>query len=252
MELELWVYVALTAVCVVSGFIDAVAGGGGLLTVPALLSAGLPPHLALGTNKLQSLAGVSMAMRTFHRKGLLEIRPNIGAVVCALIASAAGAFVVQVLEARILNLVVPVLLVLCAAYVILSPRMDDSDRHHVLSHKGYMPVAGTIGFYDGFFGPGAGSFFTTSLVALRGMGLTRATALSKLFNATTNVGSLAMFIAGGKVVWALGLCMCMGTITGSWIGSHSAVRFGARLIRPLLVTISLALTVRLIWSYFAG
>ena len=252
MELELWVFAALTAVCVVSGFIDAVAGGGGLLTMPALLSAGLPPHIALGTNKLQSLMGVSMAMRTFHRKGLLEIRPNIGTVICLLFASAGGALAVQMLDAKILNLVVPVLLVLCAAYVIFSPRMDDSDRHHVLTRKGYMPVAGGIGLYDGFFGPGAGSFFTTSLVALRGMGLTRATALSKLFNATTNVGSLAMFIAGGKVFWTLGLCMSIGTITGSWLGSHSAIRFGARLIRPLLVTISLGLTARLIWTYFAG
>lgn len=252
MELELWVFVALTAVCIVSGFIDAVAGGGGLLTMPALLSAGLPPHLALGTNKLQSLAGVTMAMRTYHRKGLLEIRPNLGAVICILIASAAGALAVQMLDTKILNLIVPVLLVLCAAYVIFSPRMDDSDRHHILTRKGYNPVAGGVGFYDGFFGPGAGSFYTTSLVALRGMGLTRATALSKLFNMTSNAGSLAMFIAGGKVFWSLGLCMCVGTVIGSWIGSHSAIRFGAKLIRPLLVTISLALTARLIWTYFTG
>ena len=252
LEIELWVYAALTAVCVVSGFIDAVAGGGGLLTMPALLSAGLPPHLALGTNKLQSSMGVAMATRTYRRKGLLQIRPHLGTVACVFIASALGALAVQALEARILNLIVPILLVLCAAYVIFSPRMDDTDRIEVLSRKGYVPVASGIGFYDGFFGPGAGSFFTTSLVALRGMGLTRASALTKLFNTTSNLGSLLMFVAGGQVLWTLGLCMAIGTVTGSWLGSHSAIRFGARLIRPLLVTISLLLTARLIWGYFTG
>ena len=252
LEIELWVFAALTAVCVMSGFIDAVAGGGGLLTMPALLSAGLPPHMALGTNKLQSLMGTTMAMRTYHSKGLLEIRPNLPTVACVLVASALGAVVVQAIEAHILNLIVPILLVLCAAYVIFAPRMDDSDRHEVLTPKQYTPIASGIGFYDGFFGPGTGSFFTTSLVALRGMGLTRATALTKLFNLTSNFGSFLMLLAGGKVLWALGLCMGLGTITGAWLGSHSAIRFGARLIRPLLVTISLALTTRLIWVYFAG
>lgn len=252
MEFELWVFAALTATCVLSGFIDAVAGGGGLLTMPALLFAGVPPHLALGTNKLQSTFGVSMATRTYRSKGLLEIRPNIPAALCIVVAAAAGSLAVQSLDAKVLQLVVPILLVVCAGYVLLSPRMDDGDRHHVLGRKGIIPVVGGVGLYDGFFGPGAGSFYTTSLVALRGMGLTRATALSKLFNVASNVGSLAMFALGGKVIWTLGLCMAVGTVTGSYIGSHSAIRFGARLIRPLLVTISLGLTAKLLWDYFAG
>ncbi len=252
MEIELWMFVALTAVCVVSGFIDAVAGGGGLLTMPALLSAGLPPHLALGTNKLQSLMGVAMATRTYRSKGLLQIRPHMGMVIAVLIASALGALAVQAVEAKVLDIAVPILLVFCAIYVIASPRMNDADRQERLSGKAYTPIAGGIGFYDGFFGPGAGSFYTTSIVALRGMGLTRATALAKLLNATSNFGSFLMFVAGGKVLWALGLCMGLGTIAGSWLGSHSAIRFGAKLIRPLLVTISLLLTAKLIWSYFSG
>lgn len=252
MELELWVFAALTATCVLSGFIDAVAGGGGLLTMPALLFAGVPPHIALGTNKLQSTFGVSMATRTYRSKGLLEIRPAMPTVLCIVVAAAAGSLAVQSLDASVLELVVPVLLVLCAGYVLLSPRMDDSDRHHVLETRGFIPVASGIGFYDGFFGPGAGSFYTTALVALRGRGLTRATALSKLFNVASNAGSLSMFALGGKVYWTLGLCMAMGTLTGSYIGSHTAIRFGARLIRPLLVTISLALTAKLLWGYFTG
>lgn len=251
MELEPWVYAALTATGVLTGFIDAIAGGGGLIMMPALLSAGLPPHIALGTNKLQSAMGVGMSARTFHAKGLMDVRANWRTVLLVLIAAAGGALAVQALDAGVLGLIVPVLLLLCAGYVILSPRMDDGDRHHRLSQAGYAPVAGAIGFYDGFFGPGAGSFYTTSAVALRGMGLTRATALAKLFNVTSNVGSLMMFVLGGQVIWLLGLCIGLGSMLGGWIGTHSAIRFGARLIRPLLVVISVAMTLRLLWGYFS-
>ena len=252
MELEPWVYAALTATGVLTGFIDAIAGGGGLIMMPALLSTGLPPHIALGTNKLQSSMGVGMSARTFYAKGLMDMRENRWTVLLVLIAAAAGGLTVQAIDSRILGLIVPILLLLCAGYVIFSPRMDDGDRHHRLSHKGYAPVAASIGFYDGFFGPGAGSFYTTSAVALRGLGLTRATALAKLFNVTSNVGSLFMFALGGKVIWLLGLCIGLGSMAGSWIGTHSAIRFGARLIRPLLVVISIAMTGRLLWGYFSG
>ena len=112
--------------------------------------------------------------------------------------------------------------------------------------------AGSIGLYDGFFGPGTGSFFTTSLVALRGYGLTRATGVTKLLNFTSNVASVLFFALGGKMLWLLGLCMAAGAMLGGWLGSHSAIRFGARLIRPLLVMISLGLTARLLWGYFAS
>lgn len=248
----MWVYAALTATGVLTGFIDAIAGGGGLIMMPALLSAGLPPHLALGTNKLQSVLGVSMALRTYRASGLIRIRDHWPSVLIVLACSAAGAIAVQALDQSVLTLIVPVLLMLCAAYVLLSPRMSDADSRERLAPGAYMPVAGGIGFYDGFFGPGTGTFFTTSLVALRGMGLTRATALTKLFNASSNLAACLMFALGGQVIWTLGLCIALGSMTGSWLGSLSAMRFGARVIRPLLVAGSVGLTVRLMWNYFAG
>jgi len=145
-----------------------------------------------------------------------------------------------------------VLLLVMAGYTIVSPRMSDEDAHERISAKSYTPVAGTIGFYDGFFGPGTGSFFATTLVALRGVGLTRATAQTKLFNLTSNLASVLFFTIGGKIWWGLGLCMAVGSMTGGWLGSHTAMRFGAKLIRPLLVILSLGLTARVLWSYFAG
>jgi len=248
---EPWIVVALTLTGVVTGFIDAIAGGGGLIMMPALLSAGLPPHVALGTNKLQSTMGTSVAANTFWRHGLAGFRANLPTMAVVFGCAAAGAVAVQALDSGVLQVVVPALLLLNAVYVVLSPRMDDADAHQRLSAKAYAPVAGGIGFYDGFFGPGTGSFFVASLVALRGFGLTRATATTKLLNATSNWASLIVFALGGKVVWLLGLAIGLGAMLGGYLGSHSAMRLGARLIRPLLATISVALTGRLLWDWFS-
>lgn len=250
--IEPWLYPALTAVAVVTGFIDAIAGGGGLIMVPVLLYAGLPPHLMLGTNKAQSMCGTAMATYRYRRAGLFRIGPNKLLVAVTFAGAAAGALVIQRLDARVLALVVPVLLMAVALYTILSPRMDDEDRRARLSERGYLPVAGGIGFYDGFFGPGTGQFFVTTLVGLRGQALTRATGLTKLLNLTSNLASVIVFALGGQVLWLLALCMAMGAITGGWLGAHSATRFGARLIRPLLVTASLALTAKLVWGWFTA
>ena len=250
--IEPWLYPVLTATAVVSGFVDAVAGGGALIAIPALLYAGVPPLHALGTNKLQSLFGNMTALANYSRSGLVDWRGNRLAVLMAFAGGGLGAWAVQSIDARLLHLIIPALLMVAALYVVLSPRMTDEDAHQRLTPASYAPVGGAISFYDGFFGPGASTFFATSLVALRGYGLTRATALTKLLNLTAILASVILFAIGGHVAWLLGLCMGAGSIAGGWLGSHSALRFGARLIRPLLVLISLGLTGRLLWGYFAG
>ena len=250
--LDPWIYLALTAVAAVAGFVDSIAGGGGLIVIPALLWAGVPPLHALGTNKLQSVFGTTVALRNYSRSGLVEWRPNRLTVALVFVGAVAGALIVQLIRPKILNLIIPLLLIGASFYILLSPRMTDDDAHHRLSSAGYAPIGAAIGFYDGFFGPGAGTFYTTTLVALRGYGLTRATALTKLVNLTSASASLILFALGGHLLWLLGLCMAVGAMAGGWLGSHSALRFGARLIRPLLVLISLGLTAKLLWSYFAG
>ncbi len=251
MNLAPEIYFILPLVCVCSGFVDAIAGGGGLLTVPAMLFAGIPPINVLATNKLQSAMGTSTACFNYGRKGLIDWRRNRWTVLTIFISGACGSLVVQSIDTNILSLIVPVLLVVVAIYVMISPRMHDEDAKHRVGSNGYAQIGGAVGFYDGFFGPGTGAFYVTTLVALRGYGLTKATALTKLFNLTSNFAALTMFALGGKTLWLLGFSMAMGSMTGAWIGSHTAMRFGARVIRPLLVTISLALTGRLIWTYIA-
>src|SRR5436190_6540940 len=245
-------YPMMTGIAVVSGFVDSIAGGGGLIMMPALFFAGATPLQALGTNKLQSVFGTGVALRNYWRSGLVEWQPNRLTVALVFVGAIAGALVVQLIQTRLLALIIPVLLVASALYILLSPRMSDEDAHHRVTSKGYAPIGSAIGFYDGFFGPDTGTFFSTSLVALRGYGLTKATALSKLFNFSSNVASVLLFALGGHMLWLLGLCMALGAMIGGWLGSHSALKFGARLIRPLLVTISLALTAKLLWGYFAG
>ena len=252
MHLDPWVYAALAATAVLTGFIDSIAGGGGLIMMPALLFAGLPPVNALATNKLQSMFGTATAFANYARKGLVDWRAHKGTVALVFLGASIGVIAVQLVEAKALALIVPLMLMAVALYVLVSPRMSDEDAHQRLSARGYAPMAGLIGAYDGFFGPGTGSFFTASLVGLRGLGLTRATALTKLLNLTSNIAAVLFFALGGKMVWLLGLVMAAGAMAGGWIGSHTAMRFGARVIRPLLVVLSLGLTGRLLWSYFAS
>jgi len=241
----------LAGTALVAGFIDAVAGGGGLITVPALLFAGVPPHMALGTNKAQSICGTALATLRYHRAGLFRLGDSKALIAAVFVGAISGGVAIQWIDARVLALIVPVMLLAAVAYTLLSPRMDDEDRHARIGERAYLPVGGGIGFYDGFFGPGTGQFFAVTLVGLRGMGLTRATGLTKLLNLTSNFAALIAFAAGGKVIWLLGLTMAVGSMSGGWLGAHFATRHGAKVIRPLLVTASLALTAKLIWGWFA-
>lgn len=244
------IYAAMTAAAVVAGFIDAIAGGGGLVTVPALLAAGIPPVSAIATNKLQSTFGVAISCWRYAKTGLIDFRGYAGTVALIFVAAFTGSIALQMVSNAVLGRVMPVMILAVVAYVLLSPRMTDADSHERLGRAAYAPVGGLIGFYDGFFGPGAGSFYSTSLVALRGMGLTRASANTKLFNFTSNFASLLLFGMGDKVLVLLGIVMAAGAMTGAWIGAHVAIRFGARVIRPLLVAISLILTGKLVWENF--
>lgn len=250
LDLTLETYALMMLAAMTAGFMDAIAGGGGLVTVPSLLAVGVPPIPALATNKLQSVFSVAMACSRFARTGLIDFRGYGWTAALVFALAGLGVLAVQAVPGAALGRIMPFLIMGVVAYVVLSPRMTDADSHHRLGRIGYAPVAGAIGFYDGFFGPGAGSFYSTSLVALRGKGLTRAAANTKFFNLMSNLAAVLVFALGGHMLWLLGLVMAVGSMAGAWIGSHVAIRFGARVIRPFLIAISLALTARLIWDNF--
>ncbi|MET3724433.1 TSUP family transporter [Sphingomonas trueperi] len=249
----------LLLIAFLAGGIDALAGGGGLLTIPALMAAGVPPVAALATNKLQSALGTGSAVLAFFRAGRIDVQAFALPAAAAFAGSVLGATIVQHVDPSFLAAFVPILLIAMGFYFLLAPKMSEEDRHARLGRIGLTLVCGGIGFYDGFFGPGTGSFLTTALVALGGLGLVRAIANTKFLNLATNIAGLLAMIAGGKVLWLLGFTMAAANIAGNQVGAWLAIRFGGRGVRPLLVVMSFALVVKLLanptnplWKFLHG
>ncbi len=246
MHLTVEAFSFLILIALMAGAIDALAGGGGLLTIPALMAAGLPPVAALATNKLQGTIGTGSAVLTFLRAGRIDLKTYCMPAVGAFMGSILGATAVQHIDPSFLSAFVPLLLIAMGLYFLLAPKMSEVDRHARIGRWGLTAVCTGIGFYDGFFGPGTGSFLTTALVSLGGLGLLKAIANTKFINLATNIAGLAAMIAGGKVLWILGLAMAAANVAGNQIGAWLAIRFGGRGVRPLLVVMSFALTIKLL------
>ncbi len=250
MELEITALLLLAAVAFVAGFVDSIAGGGGLLALPSLLLAGLDPVSALATNKLQGTFGTASAAYTFWKKGRLNPRSHINEIILVFIGASLGVLAIAYAPTRLLNAAMPVLLIAIAIYFALSPRLTDESSHPRFDPATFtFGLAPVIGFYDGIFGPGTGSFFMLALVSLFGCGVIDATGRTKLLNFTSNIASLIMFAFGGKIIWGVGLVMGLAQFAGAQFGARLAIRDGASIIRPLLVIVCIAMAVRLLWNF---
>jgi uncharacterized membrane protein YfcA len=243
------VLAALFAAAVLAGFVDAIAGGGGLITVPALLFAGLPPQLAFGTNKLQSSCGTALATWTYFRAGLLQ-GPGLGkGVVATLVGAVLGAWVLGRVRPDLLRSVIPILLGSVAVFTWLKPDLGRESRPALLGPGTFALFFGLLlGFYDGFFGPGTGAFWMIACVLVRGLDLREATGHTKAMNLTSNLASLAVFLAAGQVAWTAGLVMAAGQLVGARAGSLLVVRRGSGVVRPVFLTVVGVLTVKLAWD----
>lgn len=246
MQITLETMSFLAATAFLAGLIDSIAGGGGLLTVPALLASGIAPVQALATNKVQSAFGTGGAFLAFLRKGHVDLKTFGVPAIGAFLGSGAGTLLVQVIDSSFLAGLVPILLILIGIYYLLAPKMQDGDRKARLGRIGLTLLCSVIGFYDGFFGPGTGSFFTTVLVILGGLGLVRAIGNTKLLNFCTNAASVIAMVIGGHVLWAIALVMAGANIVGAQIGARLAMRYNGHGVRPLLVVMSFALTFKLL------
>lgn len=247
MTLDLTILVALGFVGLLAGFVDAIAGGGGLIALPALLAAGVPPIAAFGTNKVQSMVGTAIAATTYWRNGFVSFRALRLAIPLTFAGAFLGALAVKSIDTAVLSYAVPVALICIALYFMFAPKLTDDDRHARFDFAIFAPIMGfVIGFYDGLFGPGTGSFLTMGFVTLFGLGLTRAAGNTKVLNLTSNLGALALFIPSGDVVWSAAIAMAIGQVIGGYLGALTGIRFGARLIKPLVVAISILLALRLV------
>ncbi len=234
---------------IAAGFIDSIAGGGGLIALPTLLAAGVPPHQALATNKLQASFGTFTAALNYARIGLMPTGHLLLGVAATAAGALSGALLVRHLAADFLRPLIIVMLALMFLYMLLAPRTRLNESGPRLPQAAFYPLAGlALGFYDGFFGPGTGSFWIMALLALAGFGLKHATAQAKVFNFTSNVAAFALFAASGLVVWSYGLLMGAGQVIGALAGSTLVERRHARFIRLFFLLAVGATILRLLWS----
>jgi uncharacterized membrane protein YfcA len=210
----------------------------------------MPPVAAFATNKVQSATGTAMAAVTYWRRGFIDLGSLALALPLTFAGAFAGACAVKLIDTGVLEWLVPVALIAVAAYFLLTPRLTDQDRHARLSAGLFVPVmGGVVGFYDGLLGPGTGSFLTMGFVALFGLGVTRAAGHTKALNLASNLGALALFAPAGDIVWPAALAMAIGQLAGGYLGAHTGIRFGARLIRPLVVVVSVVLALRALLTH---
>jgi uncharacterized membrane protein YfcA len=253
MDIGLVAMLGLCAAALVAGFVDAIAGGGGLVTVPALLVAGLPPHLALGTNKGGSVFGSFAAMVRYGRGGLLDRRRAAAGFLAGLAGAFAGARLVLLVSPEVLRPVVLVLLPAAAAFVLLRPRPEGGSAP--AAGERVPAVAGIalgVGAYDGFFGPGTGTFLILAFAGVLGMTATRASAEAKVVNFASNLASVAVFAVRGTVVWEIALPMAACQFAGGLLGAHLALRVGDRIVRAFVAVVVLALVAALLRDLLAA
>ena len=248
---ELWQLPLLFATGLAAGFVDSIAGGGGLITLPVLLGLGFTPQAALGTNKLQATFGSASAAWHYAEAGTVDWRDCTQGFLFAFVGAAGGALWVQQLDATILKRVIPVLIAAVALYALLKPQMGEKDLHPRMQRGWFDVLFGMgLGLYDGFFGPGTGMFWTMAFVLGMGFNLTRATGYTKVMNFASNLSSLAIFLIGGQVLFVAGLVMGAGQLLGARLGSRMVVKRGAKFIRPVFISVALAITVKLLYDSF--
>jgi uncharacterized membrane protein YfcA len=248
-----WLYPALFATGFVAGFVDSIAGGGGLITLPVLLSLGMPAPDALGTNKLQACFGSGSATFHYSRASLIRWRDCRDGIIFTAIGAVTGTILVQRIDPNYLRQAIPILLIAIALYLLFHPAVGNETRPARVNLFSFNLGAGlSIGFYDGFFGPGTGSFWAMAYILLLGFDLTRATAHTKVMNFTSNIGSLIVFLAGNHVLFASGITMGIGQLLGARFGSRAVIKQGGRLIRPIFITIVIAISLKLLYTALHG
>jgi uncharacterized membrane protein YfcA len=252
-ELELAQIVMLTIAALAAGTVDAIAGGGGLLTLPALVAAGVPPHMALGTNKGQSVFGSGSALALFARRGLIAPRRAAFMFPAGFAGSMAGAALVLLVSPQSLR---PLILVLLAAAAVmvttLRPRPAaervERGRHIAIA----VAIAAAVGMYDGFFGPGTGTFLIVLFAALLGETLLEASANAKVVNFATNLAAVVVFASQGLIDWRIAIPMGVAQLTGGQIGARLAILGGQKVVRAVALSVVVALMGKIGWDILSA
>jgi uncharacterized membrane protein YfcA len=235
-----------------AGTIDAIAGGGGLISLPILMGFGIPPHIALGTNKLQGLFGTASATYSYYKQGALSRKGLYRGIIFSFVGAATGAIVNQYLSGEILRKIIPILLFIVLCYIFFSPKLGDKDVKPKMNEKLFYLIFGSLlGFYDGFFGPGVGAFWVFILVLLLGYNLLKATAYTKAFNLNTNIAAVIFFAIGNNIDYKIALVMAVGQLIGGRLGAQLAIKKGVSLIRPVFFIVVTSTIATLVYRSYA-
>lgn len=250
LTIEADVVTFLVLVAIVAGIIDAIAGGGGLITVPALLIAGIPPLNALGTNRLQAVIGEATSFLTYLYNKEVKLEQLGVGLITTLIGATLGSYAVSLVPDGTLKVLLPILMVAIAIYSVFSNRLkSNKSGKPIMSIKLFMVSMGLIiGFYNGFFGPGTGSIWMIAFVILLGRTIKQASISTKPLNLAGNFISLVFFAYIGQVNYQVGLLMGLGQIFGAIIGSKIVIKNGDKVVRPVFIVISILISIKVVFE----
>lgn len=241
MELTIGTFLFVCPLLFLAGLVDAIGGGGGLISLPAYLIAGVPVHQAIATNKLSSTCGTTLATIRFIKNKLVNYKLAIPSVISAIIGSSIGARLSMKMDERIMEYVLFAVLPV-AAFIVLNKKMfkDNPEAELLLNKKTYITAiaaAFIIGMYDGFYGPGTGTFLIIAFTVFAGMSVGCANAQAKVINLTTNITSLVIFIMGGQVLFTLGIAAAISNMIGGYIGAGLVMKKGSKIVKPTIILV---------------
>lgn len=248
-------YLIVCPLVFLGGFVDAVAGGGGLISLPAYLIAGLPAHAAIGTNKISSAMGTSLTTWKFWKQGYIRLKLSLLCVVFALVGSTLGANLALLVSDRFFKILLLFILPLTAFYVFRSKAMETGGKEPLSPGKTALissAAAFIIGAYDGFYGPGTGTFLLLILTGLAHMELTDAAGTTKVINLATGLAALVTYLINGQVYMLLGLIAGVFGIAGNWLGTRCFTQNGAKIVKPLIIVVLTIFFARILWEMFLG
>lgn len=238
-----------------ASFVDAIAGGGGLISLPAYMVTGMPAHMVIGSNKFSAAVGTAIATVRFIKSGNLHLRVALETAAFAFLGSVLGAQIALHVSDYYLRIAMMVLLPCVALFVLFNRKqMGDDSRFEQLSRWrvffGMAAVGVYLGLYDGFFGPGTGTFLIIAFTTVLGFDLKRACGNTKIVNLTTNVAALLVFVQAGQVYYEVAVPAALCSVAGNWLGSGLAIRKGAKFVRPVMIFVLCLLLIKIAYDFF--
>lgn len=239
MDIQLWQFLIVCPLVFIAGFVDAVAGGGGLISLPSYMIAGLPVHYSIATNKLSSCMGTTVATARYAKSGYIPWKQAVFCVGCALAGSACGAKLALLVSDYYFKIIMLIILPLTAIYVTRGKTLQDGKKELSFARTTIlsMVVAVIIGMYDGFYGPGTGTFLLLFLTGVANMKLSEANGISKVINLSTNVAALTVYLINGKVIVMLGLVAGLFSIAGNYLGTKFFDSKGVKAVKPIMMIV---------------